>query len=318
MSELDGAPMPSTPRPAATVLLLRDSRGQLEVLMMQRAGSVAFLGGMWVFPGGRVDPADSSRRALARVAQPVAAECFARVGCGALPVESREEAVGLYVAACRETFEESGALLVKRAGACGHDAAAAESLQARREEITRDPGRFISMLEERDLLIDAESFVYWSRWITPSLEKKRFDTHFFATAIDSEQQISADLSELTRYRWTTPVEALAAAERGEMNMVPPTLLTLEDLHESWLRHGGLSQMLNAERERSAPPVMPRIAVDSEAFRVVMPWDAGYPAIEGEGLPLEPDSIPAHLANRRSSVTISRSLQTQASKKPRAG
>ncbi len=308
---------PSKPRPAATVLLLRDSRGELEVLMMQRAGSVAFLGGMWVFPGGRVDSADSSRRALARVAQPAAAECFARVGCGALPVESLEDAVGLYVAACRETFEESGALLTKRAGVSRYEAAGTESLQATREEITRDPGRFISMLEEQDLFIDAESFVYWSRWITPSLEKKRFDTHFFATAINPDQQISADLSELTRHEWVTPLEALAAAELGKMNMVPPTLLTLEDLHESYTRHGDLNRMLDAERNRSAPPVMPRIAVDREAFRVVMPWDPGYPAIEGEGISLEPDSIPAHLANRRSSVAISRSLRTGAKKKPRA-
>jgi 8-oxo-dGTP pyrophosphatase MutT (NUDIX family) len=292
--------------PAATVLLLREQRGKLEVLMMRRSESVSFMGGMWVFPGGRLDAADVAPRAMSRVTQPAAAYCAERIGSGASPIRGAERAVGLFVAACRETFEESGALLARHADGKCCDAVRAASLQNRRAEVTREPAAFVPMLEDANLFVEPERFVYWSRWITPSAEKKRFDTHFFATAIEEDHEITADLSELTEHVWITPREALAAAGRAEMNMVPPTLLTLEDLEESVARHGDVITMLAAERERPVPPIMPRIVADADTVRVVMPWDSQYPDIAGDDWKLDLEDIPRHFTNRRSCIAFSKS------------
>ena len=92
-------------------------------------------------------------------------------------------------------------------------------------------------------------------------------------------------------------------------MVPPTLLTLEDLAESHARHGGLAGMLAAERDRAAPPVMPRIDVRADEFRVVMPWDPGYGEVSGEGC--QPaGGFPPHLLRRRSCLAVARDREAR--------
>lgn len=298
--------------PAATILLLRERQSELEILMMRRAAAVSFMGGMWVFPGGRLDTADCAPRAVSRVAQPAVAHCLARIGSGARAIAGADQAVGLYIAACREMFEESGVLLARDAQGRCCDAARAAALQSRRKEITTTPAAFIPMLEDGGLFIEADQFIYWSRWITPSAEKKRFDTHFFATEVEADQDVSADLSELTEHTWIRPRDALLAAERGDMRMVPPTLLTLEDLQESFSRHRGVSAMLAAERERPVPPIMPRIVSNEAAVRIVMPWDPQYPEIDGDGCPLY--EVPPHFANRRSHLSMSRSARDRPEKK----
>ena len=88
-------------------------------------------------------------------------------------------------------------------------------------------------------------------------------------------------------------------------MVPPTILTLEDLAESHRRHGSLAKMLAAERHRRTPPITPRIAVTRSAYRVVMPWDPGYLQVPGEGRAIDPADLPPHLAARRSVIEIRR-------------
>jgi len=182
-------------------------------------------------------------------------------------------------------------------------------LQPLRGPVADDAAEFVAMLEREDLYLDADRLVYWSHWITPSLEPKRFDTRFFAIALPPGQEVSADLSELTHHAWIRPALAPEAIERGEIRVVPPTLLTLEDLAESHARHGSLEAMLAGERGRAAPPVMPRIEVAAGAFRVVMPWDPGYATVAGEGC-LPADGFPAHLAQRRSCIVVSRSRESR--------
>jgi len=121
--------------------------------------------------------------------------------------------------------------------------------------------------------------------------------------------VSADLSELTHHAWIRPARAPEAIERGEIRVVPPTLLTLEDLAESHARHGGLEAMLEAERGRAAPPVMPRIDVAAGAIRVVMPWDPEYATVPGEGC-RPAGSYPAHLAQRRSCIVVPPSRESR--------
>jgi 8-oxo-dGTP pyrophosphatase MutT (NUDIX family) len=291
-------------RAAATVLLLREFEGELEVLMMRRGAGLAFMADMWVFPGGRIDAADASAAARARVSPEALASCCGQLHSLQGERLADEDAIALHVAACRETFEEAGVLLARdRTGRpCSPDRVAA--LQPLRGEIERDASRFIALLEAEHLYVNIGPLVYWSHWITPSIEPKRYDTRFFAIPVPPDQSVSADLSELTEHAWVKPALAHAAIERGEIRVVAPTLLTLEDLAESYARHGALEAMLGAERGRPTPPVMPRIEVRADEIRVVMPWDPSYANMPGEGCTPSAE-FPPHLLRRDSCVKMAR-------------
>jgi len=294
---------------AATVLLLRESGGELEVLMMRRGTGLAFMGGMWVFPGGRVDPADAAAAVRERLAPGALASWSGRLRSPQGEALADDATLALLVAACRETFEEAGVLLATDRAGAPCDAARAAQLQDQRERVACDAPAFLTLLERENLYLDPSPLVYWSHWITPSLEPRRFDTRFFAIPLPGDQVASCDRGELTEHSWVRPSRLREALERREIRVVPPTLLTLEDLAESHARHGGLEAMLQAERPRATPPVMPRIEVCAEEFRVVMPWDPAYGELPGEGC-CEPAGYPAHLAARRSRLSVARDREAR--------
>jgi 8-oxo-dGTP pyrophosphatase MutT (NUDIX family) len=290
--------------PAATVVLLREANDRLEALMMRRGAGLAFMGGMWVFPGGRVEPADRAPESLARIlpdARDAGLRQLRTMQGAALELEAT---AGMYVAACREAFEEAGVLLACSASGESCDAATAARLGTRRDEVTRDATAFTRMLEAEALFLDTRQLVYWSHWITPSVEPKRFDTRFFVARVPPGQVASADLSELTEHAWVEAARATAALEQGEIRLVPPTLLTLEDLADCHQRHSSLDAMLAAESARETPPVMPRIELSADAAHVVMPWDPRYGQIPGEGCDPASD-FPLHFTRCSSSHTIRR-------------
>lgn len=291
-------------RQAATVLLLRESAGALEVLMMRRAAAVAFMGGLWVFPGGRLEPDDHSPRALARIPGQAMRPCGERLHSLEGQRLPAELALGLHVAACRETFEEAGVLLARDASDRPCDPALVARLQSRRTTNDTEPSSFLGMLEEHDLFLDVAPLVYWSHWVTPSLEPKRYDTRFFVVPVPEGQAAQADFSELTEHAWINPATAAEALQRGEIAVPPPTLLTLEDLRDSHARHGNLHALLAAERHRPTPAVMPRIEVLDDEYRVVMPWDARYGQVAGEACPVMQE-FPPHFTQRRSSLAVTR-------------
>jgi len=294
---------------AATVLLLRELEGELEVLMMCRGSGLSFMAGMWVFPGGRVDASDASGAIRARIAPDALGTWHGRLHTPQGEPLAEDAALALHVAACRETFEESGVLLARDCAGAACSGERMARLQEHREAIVSNPGAFVALLEREDLYLDLAPLVYWSHWITPSLEPKRFDTRFFAIAVPPDQAASADRSELTEHAWVKPARVQEALERRQIRVVPPTLLTLEDLAESHARHGSLDAMLAAERGRATPPVMPRIEVRADEFRVVMPWDAGYTQVGGEGC--EPaGGFPPHFTLRRSCVSVARDREVR--------
>src|SRR5581483_9362112 len=105
---------PAQPRLAATVVLLREERGRLEALLVRRGADLRYLGGAWVFPGGALDEADCAEEILAGIPHDVRERCRRRLaGSGEPP--GAAAALGLFVAACRETFEECGVVLARRA-----------------------------------------------------------------------------------------------------------------------------------------------------------------------------------------------------------
>jgi len=270
---------------AATVLLLRDSDRGLQVLLTKRAAGLSFMGGLWVFPGGRMEPADlspelASRADLVSIAETASRMLGMRDG---EPIDV-ETARGLLMAACRETFEESGVLLARPRGG-GSDRwrrARFARVSARRREASATAAAFLGLLVDEDLLLDVERLVYWAHWITPPAETKRFDTRFFALPVPEDQEASVDLGELTHHAWLTEEDVATHLASGEMLMAPPTRATLQDLWRSHERHGGLAAMLAAERTRTVPPILPKSSVVEDGFEIVLPWDDRYAQTPGEG------------------------------------
>ena len=174
--ELNHDIIDTPPRDSASVVMLRDSADGLQVLLMRRHTDSAVLGGAYVFPGGKVDAADSAPEMLALLDRPLA-ELHARV---AEPALSPEQAAAFYVAAAREAAEESGLLYLQVGAAeiAEHSAATCERLRAGES--------FAALLAEHGARLDTDALAPWVRWITPrrpSVMNKRFDTRFFLAAV---------------------------------------------------------------------------------------------------------------------------------------
>jgi 8-oxo-dGTP pyrophosphatase MutT (NUDIX family) len=271
--------------------------------MTRRHDALRFMGGMWVFPGGRVDPPDRGDAAAALLPAEAGGRATLLRAPDGTPLPP-DLALGLQVAACRETWEEAGVLLVRRRDGRSTPPGELRALQAERDRTIRTPGGFAEMVASSGLLLDVDRLVYWSHWITPSHESRRFDTHFFAVAMPEGQVASLDGRESTELAWVTPNEVCAAASEGTMLIAPPTQLTLEDLNEAHARHGGVAAMLAAERGRATPPVMPRVVIDGATTHVLMPWNPAYAQAQGEGY-LSPCGYPPHLARRPSRLVFRR-------------
>src|SRR3990170_4535738 len=202
--------MASIPRPAATLILLREG---MEVLMLQRTQNAAFLGGAYVFPGGSLDAHDADMR---RVVGLTEAQANAR-----LQLDSG--AIAYYVAAIRECFEEAGILLAHDKDGRRVSAARAESLLKYRNQPFRE------MLEAEDLYLPAGELAYFGHWITAPGRSRRFNARFFVALAPEGQRGSNDANETVHDVWITPREALERGARGEIQLVDATQTALKDL-----------------------------------------------------------------------------------------
>jgi glyoxylase-like metal-dependent hydrolase (beta-lactamase superfamily II)/8-oxo-dGTP pyrophosphatase MutT (NUDIX family) len=211
-----------TPRPAATILLLREASGAPEVFMLQRTSKAAFLPGAFVFPGGALDPDDASERAARRVRGLDDAQASARMGLAS-------GGLAYWVAAARECFEESGILLVFDSKDIPIDPGRVEALEEFRNELNAGKLQFSEFLEKEDLYIHAHEIAYYSHWITAPGRARRFSTRFFVACAPAGQHGAHDRSETVHSAWISPRAALERAGRGEIELIFPTRSTLQDL-----------------------------------------------------------------------------------------
>jgi 8-oxo-dGTP pyrophosphatase MutT (NUDIX family) len=240
------------PSPAATVVLLRDGHDGLEAYLQRRPMGMGFAGGLWVFPGGRVDAGDRDPGVDARWAGPSPAAWGERLGL------SVAEARGHVVAACRETLEEAGLLLASPAPPTGELAA------ARRELLAGSAG-FAELLARLGVRLDAGRLRYWAWWVTPEIEPRRYDTRFFVAGLPEDAVVTAHLAEVERERWLPPAEAAADQD---LPMLPPTRYTLRELAE----HGTVEAALAAGTGRRVERILPVL----DGADLVMPWGERYP------------------------------------------
>lgn len=274
---------PSAPRHAATVVLLRDRprEGGVELFMVQRQGQSGFMANAYVYPGGKLDEADSQPESLGcclGVSEPEALEGFAPLGerlADDAPL-SGAQALGLYLAAVREVFEEAGVLLAQdREGA---------PLRFDEPEVQARFGRHREALHAGRLslaqLAEAEGLRYrldWLRpfahWITPVVETRRFNTRFFLALAPEGQEPLHDSRETVASAWWTPEEALDRYARREIQLPPPTLRTLEDMRG----FGGREALLGALCAAPCPTVLPRFEEVEDKLTLLLPGDALYPS-----------------------------------------
>jgi 8-oxo-dGTP pyrophosphatase MutT (NUDIX family) len=120
-------------------------------------------------------------------------------------------------------------------------------------------------------LSDVDELVEFSRWITPAEVRRRFDTRFFLAELPPGQHPHVDGEECVEYRWFTPGAALEAHRAGEIGLVFPTIKHLEQLGS----YPSAGALLAEARGRDVEPVQPRVVVDGETARVLLPGDPGY-------------------------------------------
>ncbi len=209
------------PKAAATVMLVRDAATGVEVFMLRRVPTMEFAPRMWVFPGGGVDPRDDAPEVP--WAGPDPAAWAALLGC--------EEGLAraLVSAAVREVFEECGVLLAgPSADAVVEDLRDPQWDQERAALLERRQS-LSEMLLRRRLILRSDLLSVRSRWITPEFESKRYDTWFFA-ALLPPGQIPDDLtSEADHADWTAPATLLAQHASGQALMLPPTIVSVEEV-----------------------------------------------------------------------------------------
>ncbi len=195
----------SVPVPAATVILLRDHSNGLETLMLKKTSKIAF-GGMWVFPGGRVDPADA------------------------------------------------------------HGLADDDDLGAARVAAAREAA------EEASLHVDSGALVPFSHWTPPPVQPRRFITWFFVASAPASQVVIDD-GEIRDHEWMTPETALAKRDAGEIEIAPPTYVSLFEL----ARWRSVTEALEAAAARPPERFATQIAVQAEGPVALWHGDAGWEA-----------------------------------------
>jgi 8-oxo-dGTP pyrophosphatase MutT (NUDIX family) len=260
--------MAAIPRDSSSAILVKSDREGERVLLIRRHTDLAFAGGAWVFPGGKLEVAD----AAADVAQ--------RLGLAGAP----PELAALIVCACRETFEETGIVLARHPNGAFCDPSLADSLQPSRAAVSREPASFASLLVDHGLTIDAARLPFWSRWITPSSAPKRFDTRFFLGEMPPGQTVRCDSAEATELLW---LEVPSDGDLPDDSIIqaPPTRFSVGDLAFCLHKHRSLARLMQCEARREVVPIMPKVLrTGQDPPMVLLPWDPDYAAAPGEGTP----------------------------------
>ncbi len=215
-------------RPAATVVLVRPAASSYEIFMLRRTGSAAFAGGMYVFPGGRVDGDDHLHKYDAVRSEP-SADQHAQIA--ALGNEWR----GFYIACLREHFEEAGLLLAyDRSGELLRfdDPVSHERFTAYREPLHSGAMSLRQICEAEGLTLAIDRVNYFNRFVTPLGRPRRFDTRFFIAAAPADQAGYHDDKETVDSIWISPQEALARNDAKEFDLMRVTRMQLESLSNS--------------------------------------------------------------------------------------
>ena len=254
--------------PAATVLLLRDSKDGIEVLMVKRSKKSPF-GNLYVFPGGKIDDDDCHKDW--------------KFHCDGHNDSKASEILGLssnglsyWIACIRESFEEVGILLAKRKSGEklnleGHDK---KKFDVYRKDLINQKISFLQICEKENLMLSTENIAPLSHWITPDFEIKRFDTRFFIAYLPDNQIVQHDGMELTQSLWINPNDALKKAMEGDMQMILPTTENLK-LCSSFNCAKDMLENQKNMTENDIKTILPKFFKENGNWNVSFPGDKGY-------------------------------------------
>ena len=253
MSDESSASPNVVPRPAATVMLVRDTKSGVEVFLMERSAHGMF-GGLHVFPGGKVDDADHARRWSGHSRGPDDAAASAILGV-------EEGGLSYWVACIRECFEEAGVLLAR-----GKDGRTlrlrSPKMRARyavwRDRLNANEDEVLeAMCREEKLTLATDQLAYVSHWITPLGQPRRYNTRFFVARAPANQEALHDGHETVESAWMRPETALERFRAGRLNLISPTYKNLEAI----AGYATTQDLLEAKRKvdpATIPTIRPRI------------------------------------------------------------
>jgi 8-oxo-dGTP pyrophosphatase MutT (NUDIX family) len=242
--------IPAVPRPAATIVVTWSppGGGPYRVLLLRRPDTTRFAAGAHVFAGGVIDPGDGTPESLAL-----------------LPAALREPEGTAAVAALREMFEET---LLLPAGANPSPEAAEDW----RQRLLGGATDFATAVRELGVEFEGLRAAYLSRWVTPARFARRYDTRFFLTVVEGPEPPTPVLTpELAGHLWVTPAEGVDRFAAGELPMLFPTRMTLQQLAES----PRIETLLEQCADRVPEPIEPRLLVKGDSVRPVLPGDPAY-------------------------------------------
>lgn len=245
--------IPAIPEPAACVVLIRDGAARengsrLEVLMTRRNGGLEVAGGALVFPGGKVDAADSLPE-------------FRRAG---------DEDFPFRICAIREAFEETGIILAHGAGGAAVTPAIQDRMVADILELDA-PGRFCARLRDEGLEPAPEALLPLTHWITPAIRPRRFDTRFYLAVMPADQRVVHDGAEAVEAFWAAPEAVIADHAHDIATLMFPTRMTLGML----LGAGRVAAAMERIRARKVVPIEPRLEKREDGIYAHVPQQAGF-------------------------------------------
>ena len=227
------------------------------------------MGSVYVYPGGRVDEADLS--------EDLALHCrgFTHSGLSERMKIGEKEAIGHYIAAIRESFEESGALL-----ATEHDGSPIlfekeseqERYQTYRQLLNEEEISFEEIVGWEELCLRFNQLIYVAHWVTPEMEGRRYDTRFFLAEAPSSQILKHDDWETIDSLWITPEEAIKKQAEGSLPLAPPTLFTLNQLTS----FSNIEEAFTCFAEKEVNAVHPDIDFDDDRLILRLPGDPSHP------------------------------------------
>jgi 8-oxo-dGTP pyrophosphatase MutT (NUDIX family) len=257
-----------TPRPAATVLAVRDRAFGYQVLMLRRNLNSDFVGGAYVFPGGGVDASDSDTPIQCLTFGADEQETSKRLGVPS-------GGLAYYVASLRELFEEAGLLIACRDG--GElvdlsDTPTVHRLAVRRRQLNAGEIGFAEVLAAEGLVLDLRGLAYLAHWVTPVGPPRRYDTRFFVVRAPSDQTAAHDAGETIEDQWLRPVDALSSFQRGDFEMILPTVRTLQSIANLESAQDVLDYANSLD---GVARIEPRIVMRADRPQILLPGDEGY-------------------------------------------
>jgi 8-oxo-dGTP pyrophosphatase MutT (NUDIX family) len=254
----DGTQEPAEPKNAATVVLLRPGADGPEIYLLRRQTSMAFAGGMCVFPGGSVDPRDFDHQTA--WAGPPPAEWAERLGT------DEATARALVCAAVRETFEESGVLLAGDAADNVIADTTDDDWEADRAALEARQVSFTEVLDRRGLVLRTDLLGVWSGWLTPVFEPRRYRTWFFVAHLPEGQRTRDVSTESVDVTWVPARQAVDDVEQQRIFMLPPTILTCLEVGQ----YDDPGAVLEAARGRTVEMYMPQVVETADGGTLTVP------------------------------------------------